>query len=185
MRTLLKLAVAAIGLVLGVGAAVPVQAAASPSPYSLRLQVAPRPDKPDVLTLTANLSGAPPAGAAIAFAVVTTEFGQEMEVAIGTAELARNGSASITYTPTWGGSQKFVAHLTGTPLAAPPSATATYTVAGSPAGPLYAGANQPRPFSSVGRIFLTALLTTVALVWLTLLGVLVRAFVRLPRLAGT
>ena len=194
MRTLLRMALGSLGLLLAMTSVVPAQAAASPSPYTLRLQVAPRPDKPEALTLTANLTGGtPPAGSAIAFYVVTTEFGQEMELSIGSADLARNGSASVGYTPTWAGSQKFVAKLIADGGSAPttggaPSAvtaTATYTVTGSPVGPLYAGANAPRPFSPIGRVFLTALLTTVALVWLTLLTVLVRVFIRLPKLAET
>lgn len=91
----------------------------------------------------------------------------------------------INYTPTWNGDEQFLARLTaGPPSARVQTATSRYRVTASAPGPLYATANPLKPFSFLGHVFVGTILTTVALVWLTLIGILVLLACRLPRLAG-
>jgi hypothetical protein len=168
-----------------VAAALPaIGASASSSALILALSVAPQPGKPGNLVLTSHLQGGSRNGAeSVAFFVVTTEFGKDQNVPIGSAKIAGDGTARIIYTPTWSGEQQFVARLTGSAAASAPTATADYRVSTDAVGPLYAAANPPRPFSFMGSAFLAALLTIVALVWLTLIITLLVVVRGLPRLA--
>lgn len=158
--------------------------ASATSPLILALSVAPQAGKPGNLVLTSHLQGGSRNGAeSVAFFVVTTQFGQNQNVPIGSAKTAGDGTASIIYTPTWSGEQQFVARLTGSPAANAPTATAHYRVTADAVGPLYAAANPPRPFSFLGNLFVGALLTIVVLVWLTLIVTLLVVARGLPRLA--
>ncbi|HET7354434.1 MAG TPA: hypothetical protein VFJ11_10350 [Gaiellaceae bacterium] len=145
------------------------------------LTVAPKPGDPTRLTLVAHLPGS--AGEPVAFFVVSKEFGSARNVPIGVTRAGADGTARMTYTPTWSGTQQFVVKL-ARPGARARSATAEYRVTASKPGPLSAGANPPRPLASVGHVFLTVILTIVTLIWLSLLITLALAFGRLPRLAG-
>jgi hypothetical protein len=134
--------------------------------------------------LTSHVQGGSGNGAeSVAFFVVTTQFGQDQNVPIGSAKIEADGTASIIYTPTWSGEQQFVARLTGSPAANAPTATAHYRVTADALGPLYAAANPPRPFAFLGHLFIGALLTIVVLVWLTLIVTLLVVVRGLPRLA--
>jgi hypothetical protein len=158
--------------------------ASATSPLILALSVAPQPGKPGNLLLTSHLQGGSRNGAeSVAFFVVTTQFGQDQNVPIGSAKIAGDGTASIIYTPTWSGEQQFVARLSGSAAASALTATADYRVSADAVGPLYAAANPPRPFSFMGSAFLGALLTIVVLVWLTLIITLLVVVRGLPRLA--
>lgn len=156
------------------------------APYSLSISVAPSSGGAGALSLNSQVQGGPSlAGKLVSFFVVTKEFGTNMDVPIGTATTASDGTASVSYKPTWSGSQEFVATLQGTGSSSKAvQATTTYTVAASNPGPLYATANHARPLASVGHVFVTAALSLVALVWLTLITFLLIAKLRLPRLAG-
>jgi hypothetical protein len=157
---------------------------AATTPAVLTLSVAARPHKPAELTLVSRLrSSSGSGGKSVAFFVVSTEFGKAMEVPIGTAKTAADGTASVRYKPTWSGKEQFVARLISSGAHAP-AASASYRVASSTSGPLFAGANPARPLSSVGHIFLRVILTTVALVWLGLIIIVVLAVAWMPRLAG-
>lgn len=117
--------------------------------------------------------------------MVTKEFGGDDDVPIGTASTAPSGAASITYKPTWTGKEQFVAKLTaGASGADAATATSYYRVTTSAPGPLYATANPQRPLSFIGHIFVGTVLAIVALLWLTLIVILLLMARRLPRLAG-
>ena len=159
-------------------------AAASPAPVQVRLSVTANTAKPGSLVLTAQV---PPAavqpGSTVAFFVVTKEFGPDQEVPIGTGELPKSGTVGIGYKPTWNGEEKFTVRVLSGAGATTGTGSASYEVGGAAPGPLYSVANEPRPFAGEGAVFLAALLTLVCLVWLTLLGTLVRVVTRLPGLA--
>lgn len=146
-----------------------------------QLTVAPKPSDRTRLTLVAHLPGS--AGEPVAFFVVSREFGSARSVPIGVTKAGQDGTARLTYAPTWNGAQQFVVKLAH-PGAGASSVTAEYRVMSSKPGPLAAGANPPRPLASVGHVFLAVILTIVALIWLSLLLTLALAFGRLPRLAG-
>lgn len=151
----------------------------------LTLSVAPPPGKAMNLVLTSHLMGSSgEAGQSVSFFVVTREFGRDQDVPIGTATTAANGLASISYKPTWSGEEKFVVKLTASSGAGAPTATANYRVTASAPGPLHATANPLRPLSSLGHIFVGALLGIVVLLWLTLIVILLLVARRLPRMAG-
>jgi hypothetical protein len=121
----------------------------------------------------------------VAFFVVTKEFGHNLNVPIGTAKTSQDGTATINYAPTWNGKEQFIANLTsGLGDAAAPTATSYHQVTASGPGPLYASANPLRPFSLMGHFFVGTILTIVALVWLTLISILLLLARRLPRMAG-
>lgn len=145
------------------------------------LAVAPKPGDRARLTLVAHLPGS--AGKPVAFFVVSKEFASARKVRIGVAKAGTDNAAQIAYTPTWAGVQHFVVELAH-PRARAPSAIAQYNVTAFKPGPLSASANPPRPLASVGNRFLTAILTLVALVWLSLFITLALAFGWMPRLAG-
>lgn len=154
------------------------------TPTALTLSIAARPHHPTTLVLVSHLrSSSKRAGRFIAFFVVSTEFKQPMNVPIGTAKTTADGSAKISYTPTWSGEETFVAKLVGSGTHVR-AATAHYRVTASTPGPLAATANPGRPLASVGGVFLDVILTVVALVWLSLIIVLAIAFGWMPRLAG-
>ena len=113
-----------------------IGASASSSALILALSVAPQPGKPGNLVLTSHLQGGSRNGAeSVAFFVVTTEFGKDQNVPIGSAKVAGDGTARIIYTPTWSGEQQFVARLTGSAAASAPTATADYRVSTDAVGP--------------------------------------------------
>lgn len=171
------------------GAATPPTQGASvsaPGPILATLTVEPKPGPSANLVLTAHFTGsASNAGGSVAFFVVTKEFGKDLNVPIGTAKTSQDGAATINYAPTWNGKEQFVATLTsGLSGTATPTATSYHRVTASAPGPLYATANPLRPFSFLGHVFVGMILTMVALIWLTLIGILVLLACRLPRLAG-
>ncbi len=157
---------------------------AATAPTVLTLSVAARPHDPAELTLVSRLqSSSGNGGKSVAFFVVSTEFKQPKDVPIGTAKTAADGTASVSYKPTWSGKEQFVAKLSsaGTQV---PAATAYYRVTASTPGPLSAAANPARPLASIGHVFLNVILAIVALVWLGLIITLVLAVGWMPRLAG-
>lgn len=178
------LSVTAVVLCWSLPALAATPAPAAP-PTSMALSVAPGSAGSSTLTLVSQLEGGSSLGGrTISFFVVTKEFGNSLDVPIGTAKTASDGTASVTYKPTWSGSQPFVAKLAGAAAGTALSATTSYTVAAFSPGPLYSTSNPSRPLSSVGHIFVAAALALVALVWLTLISFLVMAGRLLPRFAS-
>ncbi len=159
-------------------------ASSSAASHALTLSIAARPQHPATLILVARLPGSSKrAGRTIAFFVVSREFQQPLNIPIGTAETAADGSARLSYKPTWSGEEAFVAKLVG-PAPHVRAATARYRVTASTPGPLAAAANPGRPLASVGHVFLGVILTVAALVWLSLIITLAITFGWMPRLAG-
>ncbi len=183
IRHLTRTLIAAAAIAVFGASAAPAAADSSTPPITLT--VAPAPDNPQDLLLTSHLAGATKdSPQSIAFFVVSNEFGQPLEVALGSADVDKDGDASLEYAPTWSGEQEFVARLAGMDPKDAPVANASYDVTDSAVGPLAAGANPGRPFVFMGTPFLGALLGLVAIVWLTLIVTLVTVMRRLPRLAG-
>lgn len=158
-------------------------ASSSAGPDVLTLSIAARPHHPTTLILTSRLtSTSKREKRSIAFFVVSREFKQPVNIAIGAAETAADGTARISYKPTWSGEETFIAKLVGPPHIK--AATARYHVTASTPGPIAATANPGRPLASVGHVFLDVILTVAALVWLGLITMLAIAFGWMPRLAG-
>lgn len=168
----------------GVFGAPPSRASSSAVRDALTLSVAERPQHPRTLILVSRLrSSSKRAGRSIAFFVVSREFKQPVDVPVGTADTAADGSAKISYRPTWSGEQTFIAKLVG-PGPHVRAATAQYRVTASTPGSLVATAGPGRPLASVGHVFLDVILTLAALVWAGLIVMLAIAFGWMPRLAG-
>jgi hypothetical protein len=156
---------------------------AAPAAASLALSVATRPGHPAELLLASRLrGGSHTSGGSVAFFVVSREFKSPAEVPIGTAKMAADGVARLIYRPTWSGRQELLAKL-ALPGAHVPAASAYYSVTTSTPGPLFAAANPTRRFSSTGSIFMNVIRTLVALIWLSLIVILVMVRARMPRLA--
>lgn len=160
-------------------------AATAPS-SSITLSVSQSSSSSNSLKLTSQVaSNAQIKGQQVSFFVVTKEFTKtSLDVPIGSATTGSNGTASITYKPTWTGNQDFVAKLTTTGTKTAVTATASYDVLATTPGPLYSASNPARPLSRVGHFFVGSALAIVAIVWLTLITFLILAKARLPRLAG-
>ncbi len=182
MRRLIRAGIAVAAVAMAAVSASPV--IAETSPLALTLTVTRAADNPKDLVLSSHLTGAAKdSSPSIAFFVVSDEFGQPLEVSLGSVEVDKNGDASLEYAPTWSGEQQFVARLAGMDRETAPSANASYNVTDRAVGPLAAAANPARPFLFMGMPFLGALLGLVALVWLTLIVTLGAVIRRLPRLA--
>lgn len=148
----------------------------------LTLRIVPRPNHPAELTLESHVRQGSHAvgGKTVAFFVVSTEFKNPINVPLGTAETAANGTARLAYVPTWSGEERFVARLTSPRV----EATASHRVVAATPGPLAAGANPARPLAPVGHVFLDVLLAIVAGIWVSLIVVVALAAGRLPRLGA-
>ncbi len=113
------------------------------------------------------------AGAEVSFSVHLSEFSGAPLLALGTATTNGAGVATLAYRPTWTGHQALVAtaaNAAGTPLA---SATASF--AATDATHAFAGTVQAvRPDGVIGRWVAGVLLAIVAMLWVTLIAVLVR-----------
>jgi hypothetical protein len=178
---LIRAAITVAAVALAGASAAPVLA--DTSPLTLTLMVERAHDSND-LVLSSHLTGvSKDRPQSIAFFVVSEQFGQPLEVGLGSVAVDKNGDASLEYAPTWSGEQQFVARLEGMDPKDAPAANASYNVTDAAMGPLAAAANPARPFLFMGMPFLGALLGLVAIVWLTLLITLAVVIRRLPRLA--
>ncbi len=185
VAAVLSVAAVVVGWSLPAEAATPAPAAVPTAvPTALSLSVAPSATSQGSLTLTSQVEGESSlSGHSVSFFVVSKEFGNPVNVPIGTATIGSAGTASVTYKPTWSGETQFVVKLPGASAKTTVTATSSYAVATYTPGPLYSGANPKRPLSAVGHVFVASALTLVALVWLTLITFLVLARWRLPQLA--
>jgi hypothetical protein len=176
----LALVIAASLLVAGLCRPSPAFAKSPTRRPLLTLRVVPRPNHPAELTLVSHVRQGSHGvgGKTVAFFVVSTEFKNPINVPLGTAETAANGTARLTYAPTWRGEERFVAQLTSPHV----EATVSQRVVASTPGPLAAAANPARPLASVGRVFLDVILAVVAAIWLSLIAVVALTAGRMPRL---
>ena len=135
---------------------------------------------PGKATLSLVASGSP--GQKVDFYVQTATFSTGGLMEIGSAS-ATNGSAEITYLPTWTGEEIFVARALGAGGSVAGSATQAYKVTLDPAGLPKSVYEYTRPMDGVGVNLVRTLLAIAAAVWIVLLGTLLVVAVRIPRLA--
>lgn len=172
----LAVATAAVGL-----GSTPTALAATRAP-TLRLVAAPPPHEHRAVELVATLERPGPTGNAamlpavgdhVSFSVRVSEFAGAPLLALGSATTNSSGVATLTYQPSWTGQQVFVATATnaaGTPLA---SARASFDATTSVQG--FAGTVEAvRPDGGIGRAVAGTLLAIVAILWIALVGVVVR-----------
>ncbi len=137
----------------------------------------------DTLTLAASLPSNTSLNSPIHFYVTTKLFGGKHLVPIGVSSL-NDGTASITYKPTWDGTQSFTATVVDPKTGATQiTANASYDVISSKPAVSFANANQKNPLSHFGKGFIVALLIIVAAVWVTLLTTLFRVVRGMSKLA--
>ncbi len=136
----------------------------------------------DQLVLTAAVSS-PVSNERVSFFVVTTELGGRRLVPLGSAAVTPSGDASLTYQPTWTGTEQFVAQIGSDPSKPAASASRTFLVTSAVPGMSPALTNSPKPLRQVGHGFVVVVLVVVALVWTTLLATLYRVVRGTRRLA--
>ena len=124
------------------------------------------------LTARVATDAAPMPGATVNFYVHVEEFAGAPELLIGTATTDSAGVASITYQPTWAGTQNFVASAldgSGAVLA-----TASLAVQAARTDPFAGAVQSLRPDGLIGRWVVLVLLSLVIGMWLTLIALVVR-----------
>jgi hypothetical protein len=164
--------IAGIVLLCVAGSALPAAAAATGATLSLS---SPSPSSQAGVELTAQVASstaAPMPEVTVNFYVHLQEFSGAPELLIGSASTNAAGVASITYQPTWAGTQRFVASAvdsSGSALAA--SSLSVQALRTDPfAGPV----ESLRPDGLIGRWVVVALLSLLIGVWITLLALVVR-----------
>ena len=124
------------------------------------------------LTAQVATAATPMAGTTVNFYVHVEEFAGAPVLLIGTATTNAAGLASITYQPTWAGTQNFVASAqdgSGAVLA-----TTSLTVQAARTDPFAGAVQSLRPDGLIGRWVVFVLLSLVIGVWLTLIALVVR-----------
>lgn len=135
----------------------------------------PSPSSQAGVNLTAQVTSSTAAslpGVAVNFYVHLEEFSGAPELLIGTAITNAAGVASMTYQPTWAGTQRFVASAfdgSGAELA-----TSSLSVQALRTDPFAGPVESLRPDGLLGRWVVVALLSLLIIVWITLLAVVVR-----------
>ena len=120
----------------------------------------------------ATAGATPKAGTIVNFYLHVEEFAGSPVLLIGTAATDADGIASITYQPTWAGTQNFVASVvdsTGAVLA-----STSLTVQAARTDPFAGAVESVRPDGLIGRWVVLVLLSLVIGVWLTLIALVVR-----------
>ncbi len=179
LRRLLKLwLLAAFAVPTVVGAAAPVWAdGATPS-----IQLAARPHGHAVrLVATVEVpvagsptsAGAPVAGATVSFSIRLGEFAGAPLLSLGSATTNADGTATFSYTPTWTGRQTIVATAADTTGATIASATRSFSAAWA-AHPFAGAVQAVRPDGAIGSVVAAVLLATLAVLWITLIAIVVR-----------
>ncbi len=120
----------------------------------------------------AGAAAAPMTGVTVNFYVHLDEFAGAPELLIGTASTDAAGVASITYQPTWAGTQRFVA--TAVDGAGAALATSSLSVQAARTDPFAGPVQSLRPDGLIGRWVVVVLLALVIGVWITLLSLVVR-----------
>ena len=124
------------------------------------------------LTAQVATAAVPMAGSTVNFYVHVEEFAGAPELLIGTATTNAEGLASITYQPTWAGTQNFVASAQDSSGAV--LATTSLTVQAARTDSFAGGVQSLRPDGLIGRWVVFVLLSLVIGVWLTLITLVVR-----------
>ncbi|MHB1740045.1 MAG: hypothetical protein ACYCXA_11345 [Actinomycetes bacterium] len=156
--------------------------AATPAP-SLSLSAQQATQAPRAVELVASLeeptgsaAGSRPAslaGVSVSFSVHLQQFAGAPLLALGSATTNAAGEAVLTYEPTWTGHQGLVA--TATTAAGTTLASATTSLNATSAARPFAGTVQAvRPDASIGRAVNGGLLAILAVLWITLIAVVVR-----------
>ena len=187
LRSGLLALVAAIVVLLG--ATSTAWAATGPA---LRLVAHRAPHDPHAVELVATLQmpasaasskkPASPAGAEVSFSVHLSQFSGAPLLSLGTAATNAAGVATLVYRPTWTGHQAIVAtaaNAAGTTLA---SATASFAATWA-THPFAGTVEAVRPDGVIGRWVAGVLAAIVAMLWVTLIAVVVRVNLGL-RLVG-
>ncbi len=167
-------------VVVGLGGAVffTVAAAALPAAASSGASLALTSGSPvshqgvELAAQVASSSSAPMSGVTVNFYVHVEEFAGAPVLLIGTGTTNAAGVASITYQPTWAGTQNFVASAldsSGSVLA-----TTSLSVQAARTDPFAGAVESLRPDGLIGRWVVLVLLALVIGVWITLLALVVR-----------
>ncbi len=135
------------------------------------------------LALSAQ-AGSGVTGQSVTFFVQTQEFSSHGWMALGTSVTNSAGEATLTYTPTWTGTELFGAALGSSDAVSTPSVVKSFQVLKDPPGVPQSVIEYARPLGSEGGIFVKTILSVLALVWILLLGSLVLVIRRVPRLAS-
>ncbi len=182
LRRVVRLALlSALAVPALIGAGAQVQAAGPAPALQLSAHTAAHSPRTVVLvaTLEAPAAGAPAsspvpvAGTEVTFSVLVSEFEGTPPLTIGSATTDAEGTATVTYTVTWTGPQTFVATATDSSGATIASATTGFT-ARQVAHPFAGTIQAVRPDASIGSAVADVLLVTVALLWITLITIVVR-----------
>ena len=150
-------------------------------PFGLALRAEQAPRDPHGIELVATLTGpvgptskpGSRAGDSVSFSVHLTQFAGAPLLTLGSATTNAAGEAVLTYRPTWTGRQALVAIATNTSGTTLASATTTFSAA-SAAHPFAGTVQALRPDGTIGRAVAGVLLAIVAVLWITLIAVVVR-----------
>lgn len=125
----------------------------------------------------------PLAGYQVSFSVHVEQFSGAPLLALGSAATDAAGEATLTYRPTWTGSQALVATATSPGGSTLGPATASFTAL-SASHPFAGTVEASRPDGVIGRWVAGVLLGVLAILWVTLVGVVVRAHLALGSRSG-
>lgn len=174
----LAAALACTALMLG---GTPVAGAVARGP-SLQLVAEAAPHRRGAIMLVATLERpakpasavpAPLAGYQVSFSVHVEQFSGAPLLALGSATTDAAGEATLTYRPTWAGRQALVATATSPRGGTLGPATTSFTAL-SASHPFTGSVEASRPDGVIGRWVAGVLLGVLALLWVTLVGLVVR-----------
>lgn len=183
MKGLLRLSIAAVTAAATVLVLSAAAFAATPAQNSATISVSQPSQSSDNLTLSAQF-GATASGQKVTFFVQTHEFAGDGWMAVGSAAMNSSGEATYTYTPTWTGETVFGAAVGSETSVTSPSVTGSFNVLKDPTGVPQSVIEYSRPLGGAGGGLVKGLLTTVAVIWILLIGSVVLVFWRMPRLAA-
>lgn len=174
------LAAAVACMALTAGGALPALAATPASSLRLLARAAPR--QPGALRLVATLerpgkhaspTRASLAGDQVTFSVHLAQFAGAPLLVLGSATTDAAGEATLTYRPTWLGRQALVATATS-PRGNTLGSAATSVTALSASHPFAGTVEASRPDGVIGRWVAGTLLAVLAVLWVTLVALVVR-----------
>lgn len=155
-------------------AALPAAAASTGTNGSLALTsgIPPSHQGVELAAQVAGSAAAPMNGVTVNFYVHVEEFAGAPVLLIGSATTNAVGVASVTYQPTWAGTQNFVASAVDNSGAV--LASSSLTVQAARTDPFAGAVQSLRPDGLIGRWVVLVLLALVIGVWITLLALVVR-----------
>ncbi|MHB8262583.1 MAG: Ig-like domain-containing protein [Acidimicrobiales bacterium] len=169
------------------GTAYASQAAPGSRPsYTLTLKAAQAPSNASNVVLTAAVSSrgtaahgpsASLSGIPVDFYVgavqFTGQYGTAPMLLLGKASTASNGIATLTYSPTWAGSQPLTAEINDTSGNTLASASTAYAATAA-STPFKGTVQSRRPDGTLGKWLAGVLLSALAVLWIVLFGTAVR-----------